>query len=45
VYYHVKEYIYYYECRGCKHVETIVDEELKELDRRRVGQHTSVSEY
>lgn len=45
VYYHVKEYIYYYECRGCKHVETVVDEDLTELDRRRVGQHTSVSEY
>ncbi len=45
VLYHVKEYIYYYECRGCHHVETVVDEDLTELQRRRTGEHTTVSEY
>ena len=43
VLYHVKEYISYYECMGCHHVEEIPDEQLQELKREFKGKRTEVT--
>lgn len=43
VLYHVKEYKKHYECQRCHEIESIPEEELQELKRRKVGEHTEVS--
>lgn len=44
VLYHVKEYIKYYECAGCGHVEEIPEEDLTELQRMKTGSHVHTSQ-
>ena len=43
VLYHVKEYVNHYECQRCHAIESLYDEELHELKRRKVGERTEVS--
>ena len=43
VLYHVKEYVKHYECQRCHAIESIPEEELQEIKRRKVGERTEVS--